>query len=120
MKTIGYQVLIQKDNGDYNEWARIRTVESPIYTTREAAEKALRFIKWRMLGEKKTKTQEYIQFQLECEYSHQRNINEFLSRCQLSLMREYKEVLDFIHEATIVELQAYDTPTSSYSEYEIA
>lgn len=120
MKTIGYQVLIQKDNGDYNEWARIRTVESPIYTTKEAAEKALRLIKWRMLGEKKAKMQDYIQFQLECEYRHQRDINEFLGRCQLGLMREYKEVLDFIHEATILELQAYDTPTSSYSEYELA
>ena len=119
MKIIGYQVIIQKDNDDYNEWHRIRTVKSPIYTTKEDAVKALSLIKQRMLKEKKEETLSYIKSQLEYEYKHQRSINDFLGKCQRGLMCEYKEVLDFIRGAEILEVYAFDVPTASYEEYNL-
>lgn len=120
MKIIGYKFQIICGNGDTCEWYRENHIESPIYTTREAAELSVILVKKKMLQDAKKKTKKYIQSQIDCEISNGRDVNKFLCHCQKSLMSEYRRILNKIKQAEIVAIYAKESPTEEYNEFDLA
>lgn len=121
MKTIaGYKFRIVIDNGDTDEWWREHHVESPLYCTRELAEKALLRYKKNELQKAKLDINKYISFQYKFEVGHGRSINKFLGDCQRSLMHSYKGVLEKIRMAEIVSVDVHSDVQDEVDVYDIA
>lgn len=120
MKIVGYKFQIICDNGDTCEWYREEHIESPIYTTKEAAESSVVLVKKRMLQDAKKEMTKYIQSQIDCEINNGRDVNKFLCRCQTSLMSEYRRIINEMKQAEIVAIYAKESPTEEYNEFNLA
>lgn len=120
MKTIiGYKFKIVGDNGDSCEWYRENHLESPIYTTREAAQKAIVLTKKKMLNNVRFEAHKYIEMQLDCEIRNGRNVNTFFENCQRGKMRRYNEVIKRMRLAEIVPVFGYNEATDEYNEFNL-
>lgn len=120
MKIIGYKFQIICDNGDTCEWYRENHIESPIYTTKEAAESAVILVKKRMLRDANKEMTKYMQSQIDFEIKNGRDVNKFLINCQKSMMSEYRRIINGMKRAEIVAIYAKDRPTDEYNEFNLA
>lgn len=117
---IGWKFQIEEDNGDYGEWHRLKHIESPIYTTKDAAKQAIILCKKKMLDNAKVRNKEFISYQIDFELKHQRNVNKFLCDCQRSLMNVYAGILKMMKHAEVVPVYAKTTATEDWIEQEFA
>lgn len=120
MKVIGYKFESVSDNGDYNEWYREMHLESPIYTTEDAARRSIELCKRKMLHEAAEAAAKYASSQIMCEIRNGRSTNKFLCEVQKGLMNEYKEILYRMRNVKVVPILAEEEPTDRYNEYNIA
>lgn len=118
-KIIGYKFTIIEDNGESCEWWREYHLESPLYTTLEAAEASIQLVKQKMLKKAKEETIKYFEDQSKYEYKHCRDINKLMCECCRYLYNQQKEILKRMSFPKIVVVCASTEPTDNYKEWNI-
>lgn len=118
-KIIGYKFTIIEDNGESCEWWREYHLESPLYTTPEAAEASIQLVKQKMLKKAKEEATEYFEAQSKFEYKHCSDINEFMCECCRFLYNQQKDILCRMSRTKIVAVYASTEPTDNYKEWNI-
>ncbi len=118
-KIIGYKFTIVENNGDYGEWWREMHLESPLYTTIEAAEASIQLVKQKLLKAAKDEWTHYFDSQSKYEYKHNRNINDFMCVCYVGLHNQRKEIVKRMSKAKVIAVCASTEPTNNYKEWSI-
>lgn len=118
-RIIGYKFTIVEDNGESCEWWREYHLESPLYTTLEAAEASIQLVKQKMLREAKEDNIKYFESQCKYEYKHCRDINKFMCECCRFLYNHQKYILRRLSKAKIVAVCASTEPADTYKEWNV-